>query len=305
MALSLLLLQLVVGISSVEEEVDVVQFSGEDTADAQLAGGLGEIGVARPGAGDDNLFFLQALSGEDVALGGIDTQQAELFGFAKQMANFQYVVGDKVSGICAVIDGAWDPEGIRSLVESGESPPCRIKRFIATHYHWDHIGRASAGRGAPLVPGISAWLAMNVSVSVPRIGLDAAAKQCALSPGALDPLDDGDELMLGSIRLKFFATPGHSKDSMVVLVTDGHGVQRGLITGDTVFPGSCGRIDLPDSDPMAMYDSLQRVVSAFNDDLVVYPGHGYSGRTSTIGAERTHGLLRPMTKAQWRANMVP
>ena len=54
---------------------------------------------------------------------------------------------------------------------------------------------------------------------------------------------------------------------------------------------------------MAMYNSLQTVLAAFSDELVVYPGHGYSGKTSTIGKERQAGLLRPMTKAQWRASM--
>ena len=282
-------------------EVDVQQFAGTDTPDAQQAGGLADIGIARSGEG---LVLIQALSGEEVALVGADAAQAELFGFAKQMSNFQYLVGDRHSGECAVIDGAWDPEGLRALAEGGASPPCRmVTRFIATHAHWDHIGRA-AGRGGPPVPGIGAWLGWNATIHVPRLELADAAAQCAVSATDLVPIDDGDEIALGTITLKFFSTPGHSKGSMVLLVIDGAGVQRGLITGDTVFPGSCGRIDLPGSDPMQMFHSLQNVVAGFDDDLTVYPGHGYSGRTSTIGQERVHGLLRPMSAAEWKANMM-
>ena len=76
------------------------------------------------------------------------------------------------------------------------------------------------------------------------------------------------------------------------------------ITGDTLFPGSCGRIDLPGSDPMDMFASLQTVLAKLPDNLVVWPGHNYSPQaSSTIGDEKTSGLLRPMTKAAWRRRM--
>ena len=76
-----------------------------------------------------------------------------------------------------------------------------------------------------------------------------------------------------------------------------------LITGDTVFPGSCGRLDLPGSDARVMYDSLRRL-AALPESLVIFPGHGYNGASSTIGAEKRTGLLRPMTREQWDRSMV-
>ena len=69
--------------------------------------------------------------------------------------------------------------------------------------------------------------------------------------------------------------------------------------GDTIFPGSCGRLDLPDSDTGAMFESLQKL-RELPDDLCVYPGHSYGGEKTTIAAEKRNGLLRPFTREQWR-----
>jgi glyoxylase-like metal-dependent hydrolase (beta-lactamase superfamily II) len=70
-----------------------------------------------------------------------------------------------------------------------------------------------------------------------------------------------------------------------------------MVSGDTLFPGSCGRVDLPESDPVQMWDSLQ-IVKGYSDDLVVFPGHAYSGSNTTIGKESRNGLLG-MTKKEW------
>ena len=72
-----------------------------------------------------------------------------------------------------------------------------------------------------------------------------------------------------------------------------------LLVGDTIFPGSCGRLDLPDSDTGAMFESLQKL-RELPDDLSVYPGHSYGGEKTTIKAEKANGLLRPFTRDQWR-----
>ncbi len=76
-----------------------------------------------------------------------------------------------------------------------------------------------------------------------------------------------------------------------------------LVSGDTVFPGSCGRLDLPGSDPRVMYDSLRKL-AALPDALPIYPGHSYGGASSTVGAEKAGGLLRDMTRSEWNRMMV-
>src|SRR5207248_237448 len=98
-------------------------------------------------------------------------------------------------------------------------------------------------------------------------------------------------------------TPGHRFDSVCYVVdarSDSEGrdaaaePQRGgrvtgthLLTGDTLFVGECGRVDLPGSDPVAMHRSLLTTLAKLPDDLVVLPGHDYGSRpTSTLGEER-------------------
>jgi glyoxylase-like metal-dependent hydrolase (beta-lactamase superfamily II) len=91
-------------------------------------------------------------------------------------------------------------------------------------------------------------------------------------------LRDGDSFMVGNLRFDVLHTPGHTEGS-VCLISHEAGV---VFSGDTLFPGGWGRVDLPGGDPDAMMDSLRRL-TALPDPLRVLPGHG---RTTTIGAER-------------------
>ncbi|HWQ70433.1 MAG TPA: MBL fold metallo-hydrolase, partial [Patescibacteria group bacterium] len=95
-------------------------------------------------------------------------------------------------------------------------------------------------------------------------------------------VDHGDTLNLGDITVTIIHTPGHTPGSQCFLVRDR------LVTGDTLFIGSCGRVDLPGSSPEQMYDSLTNRVMKLDDKTIVLPGHNYAaGRTSSsIGEER-------------------
>jgi glyoxylase-like metal-dependent hydrolase (beta-lactamase superfamily II) len=93
-------------------------------------------------------------------------------------------------------------------------------------------------------------------------------------------VDNHDTLEVGRLRLTFLHTPGHTPGSQCFLV-DGR-----LIAGDTLFIGSCGRTDLPGSDPSEMYYSLTQRLGALPDDTVLFPGHNYGGPSSTIGDEK-------------------
>ena len=106
----------------------------------------------------------------------------------------------------------------------------------------------------------------------------------------------------GSIRIQCLHTPGHTPGSMCLYV-DGGGVGDGrglLISGDTLFVGSCGRMDLHDCDSDRMFHSLQGVLARLPDTTVVWPGHNYGGRSTTIGNEKRAGLLKTLTKTEWR-----
>ena len=93
---------------------------------------------------------------------------------------------------------------------------------------------------------------------------------------------DGDSIKFGCSELLVYHTPGHSKDS-ICLVGDGK-----IFSGDTLFVGNCGRIDLPGGSARELYHSLFDVLYHLDDNLVLYPGHNYGmAITSTIGNEKS------------------
>ncbi len=93
---------------------------------------------------------------------------------------------------------------------------------------------------------------------------------------------------MGQLKVKFLHTPGHTPGSQCFLVGNA------LVSGDTLFIGSCGRVDLPGSNPEDMYRSLTQVLAALPDETLLFPGHNYADRPrSTIGDEkRTNMMLR-------------
>ncbi len=94
-------------------------------------------------------------------------------------------------------------------------------------------------------------------------------------------VDDGERLQLGSLQLTFIYTPGHTPDSMCILVGDR------VFTGDTLLIGGTGRTDFPGGDPGAQYDSITNKLFALPDSLLVFPAHDYRGNLcSTIGEQK-------------------
>lgn len=243
-----------------------------------------------------DLYFKQLSAGRDFAL-----SNSRVHDFARQMNNFIYLIGDKSQGIAMVIDGAWDPDAIGEIVDNDN---LNLTTHIATHFHWDHIGGEVGGMR---IPGVHDWAERGLDVYIPTQELEMAAEQTDTNPSLLQPLNDGQCMSVGKFGIEFIHTPGHSPGSMCLRVTTG--AETGnepedvlLITGDTVFPGSCGRLDLPGSDKKIMYDSLQKL-SHLDNKLPIYPGHGYGGSSSTIGREKTSGLLQHMSRAQWSRMM--
>jgi glyoxylase-like metal-dependent hydrolase (beta-lactamase superfamily II) len=253
---------------------------------------------------DANLFFHQILAGRDIAdpKTAANATQRSLFQFARQMQNFQYIVGDPVTSKCALVDAAFDPEGIVAIAADKGYDHCA---YIATHHHYDHIGRM-AGNAQPELPGLQRFVSSQdaPTVWIHEAEREVAAAQVGVDIGSLTPITDGETISIGNVSMRVIHTPGHSPGSVVLVVSDATGRDRLALTGDTVFPGSCGRVDLPGSDIDAMFTSLQTKLKQLDDALPIYPGHAYSGHSSTIGKERQQGLLRPgLTIASWRKMM--
>ena len=95
-------------------------------------------------------------------------------------------------------------------------------------------------------------------------------------------VEDGDELQLGEVKLKFMLTPGHTPDGLCIIVDN-----EAIITGDTLFIGDCGRCDLPGSNLAQMFNSLQNKIKPLPDHLIVYPGHDYGPKPfDTLGNQK-------------------
>ena len=184
------------------------------------------------------------------------------------MQNFSYIIEDESTHEAIVIDPSWDLEKITSIIEEQNLIP---KYIVNTHWHDDHT------RG-------NDELAKKLSVKI--VQHEESTLQNDMT------VKNGDSIKFGCSELVVYHTPGHSKDS-ICLVGDGK-----IFSGDTLFVGNCGRIDLPGGSANELYHSLFDVLHSLDDNLVLYPGHDYgTAKTSTIGTEKnTNPVMQKMNE---------
>jgi hydroxyacylglutathione hydrolase len=227
------------------------------------------------------LYIRQLLAGRDFATAD---------SFAAQMANFVYLVGDEQKKVCMVVDPAWDIPGI---IEFADREGLRLTGALVTHYHPDHVGGSIFGHN---IEGLAEFTSMrSVKVHVNEAESEGIKQVTGLSDSDIERHRGGDEITIGDIRVKLLHTPGHTPGSQCFLA-DGT-----LVSGDTLFIGGCGRVDLPGSDPEAMYHSLTQVLAKLPIDTLLYPGHNYASKPmSTIGDEKRDNLyLRVGSSEDW------
>ncbi len=233
-----------------------------------------------PERDDDRLYFRQLKSGVDFAAGDP---------LAAQMANFVYLIGDRQSGKCVVVDPAY---AVDELVNVALADEMTVSGVLATHYHPDHVGGSMMGYR---IEGISRLLELaDVPIHINRHEQPWVERTTGVSGDHLVAHDGGDSISIGDISITFVHTPGHTPGSQCFLV-DGC-----LVSGDTLFLDGCGRTDLPGSDPALMYDSLS-TLNQLPSDTVIFPGHHYSPPVSeTLDHIRQHNfVLKPMSREQW------
>jgi hydroxyacylglutathione hydrolase len=207
------------------------------------------------------------------------------------LAHASYMIGSE--GIAAVVDPQRDVE---IYIEEARKQDLRIAHVIETHLHADFVSghrELAARTGATIHVGEKA--------------------------GALYPhhdVKDGDEVRFGRVVLRFLETPGHTLESICILITDldRSAEPYAVLTGDTLFIGDVGRPDLsPDQTPQQLaallYASLHEKLLRLPDSVEVHPAHGAGSlcgrnisqeRSSTIGKERkTNYALKPMSRDEF------
>jgi hydroxyacylglutathione hydrolase len=196
------------------------------------------------------------------------------------MANFVYIIGDPSTHKAAVVDPAWE---VDRIIDYTNGKGYTIEQILITHYHQDHLGGNLMGQS---IQGAADMLAkIKAKVYVNKHEAEGVKKVSGLSDSDLTTVDAGDVFKVGNLEVKFIHTPGHTPGSQCFLV------EGNLISGDTLFVNSCGRVDLPGSNVEDMYHSLNHTLKNLDDATVVFPGHAYSSESSTtIADQKRHNM---------------
>src|SRR5258706_735259 len=207
------------------------------------------------------------------------------------LSHASYMLGSE--GIAAVVDPQRD---VGIYLEEARKHDLAIQYVIETHLHADFV---SGHRELASLTGAAIYLGATAGASFPHV-----------------PVKDGDELTFGKCHLRFLETPGHTIESISVVVTDLEKPDRpmAVFTGDTLFIGDVGRPDLSgDMTPQQLagmlFDSLHSKLLKLPDDVLVYPAHGAGSlcgrqisneRSSTIGQPKVSNYaLRPKKREEF------
>jgi glyoxylase-like metal-dependent hydrolase (beta-lactamase superfamily II)/rhodanese-related sulfurtransferase len=212
------------------------------------------------------------------------------------LAHASYLIGS--DGVAAVVDPQRD---VGIYLEAAREHELRIEHIIETHLHADFV---SGHQELAAHTGATIYLGESSGATFPH-----------------HAIHEGDSIAFGKIRLRFLQTPGHTLESVSVVVTDlecGE-TPAAVLTGDTLFIGDVGRPDLSDSHTpqdlaRMLYDSLREKILKLPDETLVYPAHGAGSmcgrnisadRNSTIGRERrTNYALQPMEREAFVSMMT-
>lgn len=186
-----------------------------------------------------------------------------------------YLLWESISAEAFLIDPAFQSETFLQRIKQLE---LKVKMIINTHGHADHIGGnlyfakalncpvaihlADAEMLTNNAKNFSTYMGFELNLSAPQV-----------------ILHDGDELFLGSEKVKVIHTPGHTEGSICLLTG------KYLISGDTLFEQSIGRTDFPGGSHTAIINSIKNKLFILDDDVLVFPGHG---PTTSIGLEKVN-----------------
>ena len=178
------------------------------------------------------------------------------------MDNCTYLVSKGTDAL--LVDPAWD---MNFLMHTLTQKKLTLRAVFFTHGHFDHVKFAQT---LLQETGVKGYLEQN---DVPLAQID---------PQFLHVYSGAQTFEVGPFHIQIIPTPGHTAGSVCILLEDT------LFTGDTLFPGACGRVDLPTSNPRHMRESLVKLAH-LPEDTRIFAGHSYGGKcSSSIGYERIH-----------------
>jgi glyoxylase-like metal-dependent hydrolase (beta-lactamase superfamily II) len=197
-----------------------------------------------------------------------------------------YVVRREGSGKALIVDPGEEAERILAEVEETGA---EVEAILITHCHFDHIGAvAPVARttGAPVYcPEIELPLLGDIMAFVPYAGFGPYE-----SYNAEETVKGGEVLELADLSIDVIFTPGHSPGHVTYSVRD----EETIFSGDVLFQGSVGRVDLPGGDGITLMRSIQALLDSHSPETTVYPGH--MGVT-TLGAEQaTNPFLAQLSR---------
>lgn len=189
-----------------------------------------------------------------------------------QMQNFVYLIADKATGECVVVDPAWDIQGIADRVQA---EGLRLTGALVTHYHPDHVGGSIFGLR---IEGLAKLMEIApCPVHVHKLEADGVRKVTGLSETDLVRHEGNDKVTVGSVEIELLHTPGHTPGSQCFRLGDA------LVSGDTLFLQGCGRVDLPGGSREEMERTLTERLARLPDELMLFPGHAYGGDRAPLG----------------------
>ncbi len=165
--------------------------------------------------------------------------------------NFSYVIYCPVQKKAAIVDPGFDAKKLMQFLKENH---LSLEFVILTHYHSDHCAE---------LPSLK-----KITPTAQVVASKEDGQRLPVPPDVV--VSDGNMLLLGTVRLSFLATPGHTPGGICIIVGD-----EAVVTGDTLFIGDCGRTDLAGGSLEQMFRSLQEKILPLSDELVVYPGHDY------------------------------
>jgi glyoxylase-like metal-dependent hydrolase (beta-lactamase superfamily II) len=187
-----------------------------------------------------------------------------------------YIIGDEDSGAGTVVDPGDEAARIALAVEQTD---LEVGSIIVTHAHIDHVGAVAA-----LADEYACPVLMHAESEPVLKQLPTQAMMMGLKFGKVPPVDrhisDGEVLEVGKLKLRSLYTPGHAPGHLAFYIED-EGV---VLSGDALFAGSVGRVDLPGGSMEVLMRSIEERLLTLPDETWVYPGHGPQ---TSIGNERT------------------